>query len=60
MFIEIKEFLIPVREIKYIKRIGSGVRVAMSSGTLDIVDVSDSEYEGLKARLCSRAGKEEE
>ena len=59
MFIEIKEFLIPIREIRYIKRVGSGVRVMTGSGTLDIVDVSDSVYEGLKARHCSRAGKEE-
>lgn len=60
MFIEIKEFLIPVREILYIKRIGSGVRVVMKGSTLDIIDVSDSVYESLKARLCSRDVKEED
>lgn len=52
MFIEIKKFLIPIDTIEIIKRIGNGVRVITTTRDLDIIDVSDEEYDRIKWKLC--------
>ena len=52
MFIEIKDYLIPEREILYIQRIGWGLRVVTKGGALDMIDISDEEYDNIKRKLC--------
>lgn len=52
MFIEIKDYLIPVKEITYIRRIGWSLRVVMGPTSIDISDVSDEEYDRIKWKLC--------
>lgn len=52
MFIEIKDYLIPEREILYIQRIGWGLRVVTKGGAVDMIDVSDEEYDAIKLKLC--------
>jgi hypothetical protein len=60
MFIEIKDYLIPVKEISYIRRIGWGLRVVMGPSTIDIIDVSDEEYDTIKWKLCGTPWKPED
>ena len=52
MFIKIKKFLIPIDTIEIIKRIGNGVRVITTTRDLDIIDISDEEYNNIKRKLC--------
>lgn len=60
MFIEIKDYLIPEREILYIQRVGWGLRVVTKGGTVDMIDVSDEEYDRIKWRLCGTTWKPED
>lgn len=60
MFIEIKDYLIPEREILYIQRVGWGLRVVTKGGTVDMIDVSDEEYDRIKLKLCGTTWKPED
>ena len=60
MFIEIKDYLIPEREILYIQRVGWGLRVVTKGGTIDMIDVSDEEYDRIKWKLCGETWKPED
>lgn len=60
MFIEIKDYLIPVDIICYIKRIGQGLRIVTKAGTIDIATYSDEDYEFLKLKLCGETWKPED
>ena len=60
MFIEIKDYLIPVDVISYVKRIGQGLRIATKTGTIDIATYSDEDYEFLKLKLCGETWKPED
>ena len=60
MFIEIKDYLIPVDMISYIKRIGQGLRIEIKTGTIDIATYSDEDYEFLKLKLCGETWKPED
>lgn len=60
MFIEIKDYLIPVDIICYIKRIGQGLRIVTKAGAIDIATYSDEDYEFLKLKLCGETWKPED
>lgn len=60
MFIEIKDYLIPIDIICYIKRIGQGLRIVTKTGTIDIATYSDEDYEFLKLKLCGETWKPED
>ena len=60
MFIEIKEYLIPIDVISYVKRIGQGLRIVTKTGTIDIATYSDEDYEFLKLKLCGETWKPED
>ena len=60
MFIEIKDYLIPEREILYIQRVGWGLRVVTKGGTIDMNDVSYEEYDRIKWKLCGETWKPED
>lgn len=60
MFIEIKDYLIPIDVICYIKRIGQGLRIQIKTGIIDIATYSDEDYEFLKIKLCGTTWKPED
>lgn len=60
MFIEIKDYLIPIDAIAYIKRIGQGLRIVTKAGTIDIATYGDEDYEFLKLKLCGETWKPED
>lgn len=60
MFIEIKDYLIPVDVISYIKRIGQGLRIETKTWSIDIATYSDEDYEFLKLKLCGETWKPED
>lgn len=60
MFIEIKDYLIPIDVIAYIKRIGQGLRIVTKAGTIDISTYGDEDYEFLKLKLCGETRQHED
>lgn len=60
MFIEIKDYLIPIDVIAYIKRIGQGLRIVTKAGIIDIATYGDEDYEFLKLKLCGETRQPED
>lgn len=53
MFIKVKDYLIPVNRICYIKRVGWGLRIVTETGTIDIADLSEEDYNSIIISLTN-------